>query len=136
MLLNIGLADIFKVVAVILLIIALLRTKKKDYEYNDLDKKGVFLNIVLGVIYVPLSLAGVTMVFFADSPGRLTEVQRSLLHTGIYCGISVPLIAIASILTSVIARKWGKSKFSFCIQFLPILVFLFAFALCACATIN
>lgn len=126
----------FEVLAVIALVIALLIPKKKDYEYNALDKKGVIFNIVLSVIYVPLSLAGVFMIFFADNPTGLTEGQLRLLETGIYCGISVPLIAIASIFASIVARKRGKRIFSFVIQFLPLIMFLLALTLCICATIQ
>ena len=83
---DISLIDILRVVAVVVLLIAIFIPKKNGYEYNSLDKKGVIFNIVLSCIYVPLS--------------------------------------IASIFTSAITRKRGKSKFSFIIQFLPILVFV------------
>ena len=38
--------------------------------------------------------------------------------------LAVVVLSIASIFTSAITRKRGKSKFSFIIQFLPILVFI------------
>ena len=83
---DIALIDILKILAVIMLIIAIFIPKKNGYEHNSLDKKGVIFNIVLSCIHV--------------------------------------LLSIASVFTSVITRKRGKSKFSFIIQFLPILVFV------------
>ncbi len=112
-------------VAVIVLLIALLMPKKNGYEYNYIDKKGVTLNIILSVIYIPLSLIGMFTVFFADAPTtNYSDLKKLLLNIVIYIGLSISIISIASIFTSVVARKRGKSRFSFVIQFLPIPVFI------------
>lgn len=114
-----------KMVAVIVLLIALLMPKKNGYEYNYIDKKGVTLNIILSVIYIPLSLIGMFTVFFADAPTtNYSDLKKLLLNIVIYIGLSISIISIASIFTSVVARKRGKSRFSFVIQFLPIPVFI------------
>jgi len=123
--LNITIMDILKILAVIVLIIAVFIPKKNDYEYNSLDKKGVVFNIVLSCIYVPLSIAGVFTIFFWDAPTtNYSELKILLLDIITWIGLSIPLLSIASIFTSAITRKRGKSKFSFIIQFLPILVFV------------
>ena len=117
--------DVFKILAVVVLIIAFLIPKKNNYEYNSLDKKSAVLNIILSIIYVPLSIMGVFTIFFADAPTtNYSELKILLLDTIIWMGFSIPLLSIASIFTSVLARKRGKSKFSFIIQFLPVLVFV------------
>ena len=122
---DISLIDILKVVAVVVLLIAIFIPKKNDYEYNSLDKKGVIFNIVLSCIYVPLSIAGIFTIFFWDAPTtNYSELKILLLDIITWIGLSIPLLSIASIFTSAITRKRGKSKFSFIIQFLPILVFV------------
>jgi len=122
---DIALIDVLKILAVIVLIIAIFAPKKNGYEYNSLDKKGVIFNIVLSCVYVPLSIAGVFTIFFWDAPtANYSELKILLLDIITWFGLSIPLVSIASIFTSVITRKRGKSKFSFIIQFLPILVFI------------
>lgn len=122
---DIALIDILKILAVIVLIIAIFIPKKNGYEYNSLDKKGTIFNIVLSCIYVPLSIAGVFTIFFWDAPTTdYSELKILLLDIITWIGLSIPLLSIASIFTSVITRKRGKSKFSFIIQFLPIPVFV------------
>ena len=122
---DISLIDILKVVAVVVLLIAIFIPKKNGYEYNSLDKKGVIFNIVLSCIYVPLSIAGIFTIFFWDAPTtNYSELKILLLDIITWIGLSIPLLSIACIFTSAITRKRGKSKFSFIIQFLPILVFV------------
>ena len=122
---NITIMDILKVVAVVVLLIAIFAPKKNGYEYNSLDKKGVIFNIVLSCVYVPLSIGGLFTIFFWDSPTtNYSELKILLLDIITWIGLSIPLLSIASIFTSVVTRKRGKSKFSFVIQFLPMLVFV------------
>ncbi len=132
----VNLIDICKMAAVAVVVIVFCTSVKKERAYSRLDKLGVVLNIVLSVLYVPLSLAGVCMIFFADNPSGLSSVQLSLLYAGIICGTSIPVISISGILLSVFARRKGHSIFSFCVQFLPILIFLTAIALWASATVH
>lgn len=131
-----SLIDIFIIAVVALLIIALLIPQKKGYECNSLDKKGKILNIILSYVYIPLSILGVFMIFFADNPIGLTPMQLKLLYTAISFGVSMPFVSIISIFTSIVTRKRGKSKFSFVIQFLPTVVFIIAIVLWACSTIS
>ena len=122
---DIALIDIMKILAVIVLIIAIFIPKKKEYEYNSLDKKGVIFNVILSIIYVPLSIMGIFTMFFADAPAEInSSLKNSLIDIIIRLGFSIPPLSITSIFTSVLTRKRGKSKFSFIIQFLPIPVFV------------
>lgn len=121
---NITLIEVLKILAIVVLLIAFLMPRKNGYEYNSLDKKGVVSNIVLSIIYVTLSIMGVFTIFFWDAPTtNYSELKILLLDIVTWIGLSIPLLSIASIFTSAIARKRGKSKFSFIIQFLPIPVF-------------
>lgn len=131
-----SLIDIFIIAVVALLIIALLIPQKKGYECNRLDKKGKILNIILSYVYIPLSILGVFMIFFADNPIGLTPMRLKLLYTAISFGVSMPFVSVISIFISIVTRKRGKSKFSFAIQFLPTAVFIIAIVLWACSTIS
>ena len=122
---NITLIDVLKMLVVVILVIVFFIPKKKEYEYNSLDKKGVIFNVILSIIYVPLSIMGFFTIFFADAPAEINSSLKNLLiDIIIWLGFSIPLLSIASIFASVLARKRGKSKFSFIIQFLPIPVFV------------
>ncbi len=117
--------DVLKILAVVVLLVAIFIPKKNDYEYNTLDKKAVALNIILSIIYVPLSIAEVFTIFFWDAPTtNYLALKICLLDVITWIGLSIPLLSIASIFTSVITRKRGKRQFSFIIQFLPIPVFV------------
>lgn len=122
---NITLIDIIKILAIVVLLIAIFIPKKKDYEYNSLDQKGVVLNIILSIIYVPLSIMGVFTIFFWDAPTTdYSALKILLLDIITWIGFSIPLLSTVGIFTSAITRKRGKSKFSFIIQFLPIPFFV------------
>ena len=117
--------DILKILVIVVLLIAILVPEKKGYKYTSLDKKGIVFNILLSIIYIPMSIAGLFTIFFWDSPiTDYSELKRLLLNIVTWVGFSIPLLSIVSIFTSVVARRRGKSKFSFTIQFLPILVFI------------
>ena len=121
---NIALVDIFKIIAVIALVVAFIIPKKKGYEYTKLDRTGAILNIVLLVLYFVMSVIGITTVFFSDSTATMSESKYNLMITVISIGVSIPLLAIASLFASVVLRKRGKSKLSFCVQFFPLLFFI------------
>lgn len=95
----------------------------KRVQYNKLDKIGLVLNIILSVIYVPISLFGVFSVMMADAMHMYSETVKIILSFMIYLGISLPIISIASIALSVFFRKKGKSVLSFFLQFIPLFVF-------------
>ena len=95
----------------------------KKVQYNKLDKIGLVLNIILSVIYVPISLFGVFSVMMADAMHMYSETVKIILSFMIYLGISLPIISIVSIALSVFFRKKGKSVLSFFLQFIPLFVF-------------
>lgn len=95
----------------------------KRVQYSKLDKIGLVLNIILSVIYVPISLFGVFSVMMADAMHMYSETVKIILSFMIYLGISLPIISIVSISLSVFFRKKGKSVLSFFLQFIPLFVF-------------
>ena len=95
----------------------------KRVQYNKLDKIGLVLNIILSVIYVPISLFGVFSVMIADAMHMYSETVKIILSFMIYLGISLPIISIVSIALSVFFRKKGKSVLSFFLQFIQLFVF-------------
>ena len=95
----------------------------KRVQYNKLDKIGLVLNIILSVIYVPISLFGVFSVMIADAMQMYSETVKIILSFMIYLGISLPIISIVSIALSVFFRKKGKSVLSFFLQFIQLFVF-------------
>ena len=126
------LLDIFGIFALLCLGICFIIPKKKGYEYTKLDKAGFILNIVLSAAYLPMSLMGIFTIFFFDDP-NLTKSQANMLGYGVALGVLLPIIATLCILTSVITRKRAKSKFSFAVQFVPLVQFAVMIGLCIAA---
>ena len=106
-------------ILIIILIIVIARERKNN-RYNELDRIGIVTNIFLSVLYVFLSFIGMMTITLGDNPDNVTLMIEIIG----YIGISMPYISIASIFISIFARKKGKSKFSFVIQFFPLIMFL------------
>ena len=82
------------------------------------DVVGILSNVVMSLLYAPLSFACLFSVFMADYPPE-DLVASQLLYAALYLFLSVPVFCIVGIVWSVIARSREKYKFSFAIQFLP-----------------
>lgn len=91
-----------------------------DHKYTTLDKIGLVTNILLAVLYIPLSLFGLFSVFAADSMFMYSELIQKIISFMILLGLILPFLSVASIVISVVLRKKGKSIASFLIQFVPI----------------
>lgn len=101
---------------------------------KKLDKVCRVFNIVLGIVYVPLSLLSWLLQMASESTiGATNPVYITLI--GISCVISfcIPFLCVGGILASVKLRKKGYSKLAFCIQFLPLAIFLLNMILLGCA---
>lgn len=97
-----------------------------EMKLNKIDKIGKVFNLILGVIYLPLSFFSWLMMMASE----LTIDVTNSLYTAlidIFCFISflIPFLCVASIILSFVLRQKGRSIFSFVIQFLPIAVFGF-----------
>lgn len=95
----------------------------KKATYNKLDKIGVVCNIVLAVLYVPMSLYGIFSLFTADSMSMYSEPVQNGITLLIGVGIALPFLSVAGILASVVLRKMGIRIWSFVIQFVPLILF-------------
>lgn len=95
---------------------------KKD-NYKNLDRIGFIFNIILSVLYVPLSLYGIFSLFFADSMFMYSETIQKIIELMIAIGITLPFVSVLSIVFSVVFRKKGKQILSFTVQFIPLVLF-------------
>ena len=93
-------------------------------QNSTLDTAGVFLNILLSLLYVPISLYGIFSVFAADSMSLYSAGVQKVIELMIGIGVSLPFASILSIMTSVALRRKGISVLSFAIQFVPLLLFV------------
>jgi len=96
----------------------------KKSTYTKLDRIGFITNIVLSVLYIPLSIYGIFSLFAADSMFMYPESLQKIIDILISVGICLPFVSVASIALSVVFRKIGKRYLSFVIQFIPIIIFL------------
>ena len=96
----------------------------KKGKYNKLDKIGFIFNIILSILYVPMSLYGIFSVFAADSMFMYSETIQKIIDLMITIGITLPFVSVLGILLSVIFRKKGKRILSFTIQFIPLILFI------------
>ena len=96
----------------------------KKENYNKLDKIGFIFNIILSVLYVPMSLYGIFFLFAADSMFMYSETIQKIIDLMITIGITLPFVSVLGIVLSVIFRKKGKRILSFTIQFIPLILFI------------
>ena len=77
----------------------------KKANYNKLDKTGFIFNIILSVLYVPMSLYGIFSLFAADSMFMYSETIQKIIDLMITIGITLPFVSVLGIVLSVIFRK-------------------------------
>ena len=96
----------------------------KKENYSKLDKIGFVFNIILSVLYIPMSLYGIFSLFAADSMFRYPEPIQKIIGIMITIGITLPFVSVFGIFFSVVFRKKGKRILSFTIQFIPLILFI------------
>lgn len=110
-------------IIIAMIVIAIVKNQSKGERLNNkLDKVGAIFNIVLSILYIPLSYISIMMVMVSDVFSA-NQLYNNLISIFCYITITFPLICIISIALSVILRIKGKSIASFRIQFLPLVVF-------------
>lgn len=93
---------------------------------RKLDKVGLVTNILLGILYVPLSMvAGLFGMMGEGYINRSTPTQDFVISLITYLGFFTFLTAMGSILCSVLLRRWGYSVKSFWVQFGTLFHFAF-----------
>lgn len=93
--------------------------KDKEYEYSKLDKIGVILNFLVGIVAVPF-ISIVCMMF------GIVESDVELINQITY---NIPSIAILCLALSVVLRRKGFSKSGFFVQFGGVLLFVLTLVL-------
>ncbi len=96
----------------------------KKENYNKMDKIGFISNIILSILYVPISLYGIFSLFAADSMFMYSETIQKIIDLMITIGITLPFASVLGIVLSVVFRKKGKRILSFTIQFIPLILFI------------
>ena len=109
------------VCVVIAVVLGIVIPKKENY--TKLDKIGFIFNIILSVLYVPMSLLGIFSLFFADGMFMYSETIQKVIALMITIGITLPFASVLGIVLSVIFRKKGKRILGFTIQFIPLVLF-------------
>lgn len=101
---------------------------------KELDKLGKLLNLILGILYIPLSLFSWLLQMTSESTLNATN-QLYISLIDIFCIIAFlfPLLCIAGILASIFFRKKGHTALSLVAQFLPLAVFFLNLILLVCA---
>ncbi|MBP3412642.1 MAG: hypothetical protein J6K89_05215 [Oscillospiraceae bacterium] len=99
---------------------------------SKLDTAGFITNILLGLLYLPLSIVGYLfgMVSEAYMEGS-TAVQNFLCDSITILGVLTPVVAFGGILCSALLRRQRRSKLSFLTQFSG----LIHLAVCICLII-
>ena len=99
-----------------------------------IDRIGKIFNLILGILYIPLSLFSWLLQMASESTMSATN-PLYINFINIFCVIAflIPLLCVAGILLSIVFRRKGRSVFSFVIQFLPLVIFLLNLLLLAVA---
>ena len=96
----------------------------KTENYTKLDKIGFIFNIILSILYVPMSLYGIFSLFASDSMFMYSETIQKIIEFMITIGITMPFSSVICIVLSVVFRKKGRRILSFTIQFIPLILFV------------
>lgn len=90
-----------------------------------LDKITKITNVILAVLYVPLSFyAFLCQMASEGTMGVENQLYINLIT--IFCIVCffIPLLCVLGIVLSVILRHKGRSITAFIVQFLPLIVFI------------
>ena len=117
---SVFLVPIIAILTVIFTVL-ILRGPKKNEHYSKLDRAGIVTNVILALLYIPISLIGFFSVFAFDNPPAGAVAS---LTTLVNLGISLPIVSMLSIAFSIRFRRSGHSVLSFCVQFVPLTLFI------------
>ena len=106
------------IMCVYLLLCLIFVRRDKEYSYSTLDKVGIALNFLLGIVAMPF-------IYFFCMFFSLVGSGMVLVDQIVY---TMPPFAILCLALSVVFRRRGYSKPGFFIQFVGILPFVILFA--------
>ena len=88
------------------------------------DRIGFLCNVVLAVIYIPMSVSSIFSLYAADTMFMFSENTQKHIDALMTVGVLMPLICVVSLALSVILRKKGAWVLSFVVQFVPLVLYL------------
>ena len=92
---------------------------------KSINEASKICNIVLGVIYVPLSLYCFLLQMVSEGKiGATNSLYIGLTDLFCYVALLIPVLCIVGIVLSVVFRKDGHGIVSLVVQFVPLIVFL------------
>ncbi len=117
---------VFIVVMLIILVCFITNAKNNENDsVRKIDKVGMLFNIILSIIYVPMSFVGMLGIMMSDGIISTTnQLYANLISIFCYISMATPILCIAGIILSIMLRKRGKSILAFFIQFMPLIIFL------------
>ena len=87
-------------------------------------KVGYVLNIILAILYIPMSLFSFLLGMVSEVVMDATnQIFISLIHISSCVAMLVPIFCFVGILFSIRCRKKGYIVWSFVLQFLPLVIF-------------
>ena len=96
----------------------------KNSSAKKLDRVGYVFNIVLSIIYIPISW--ISWLFMMASEAKIDATNQTFIFLiNVFCWITmiIPFLCFLGIFLSVRYRKKGYSVRSFVVQFLPLVIF-------------
>ena len=96
----------------------------KNSSAKKLDRVGYVFNIILSIIYIPISW--ISWLFMMASEATIGATNQTFIFLiTVFCWItlSIPFLCFLGIFLSVRYRKKGYSVRSFAVQFLPLIIF-------------
>ena len=104
---------IFVLISLVFLVLCLIFVRKdKEYKYTYLDKSGIILNFIIGIVALPF----ITLICWLFGIFGGGDILSQIIY-------STPSIAIVCLALSVVLRRKGVSKTGFFIQFVGIAMF-------------
>ena len=129
----INLSFLFIIVIAIVAILTISNKRKKNrieliHNKNSsakkLDRVGYVFNIILSIIYIPISW--ISWLFMMASEATIGATNQTFIFLiNVFCWITmiIPFLCFLGIFLSVMYRKKGYSVRSFVVQFLPLIIF-------------
>ncbi len=89
------------------------------------NKIGIIFNIVLGALYLPMSLFSFLLIMASDGTIDATNaLYINLIRVFCFICFVIPFLCVAGVVSSIILRIKGHKHLSFIIQFLPLIIFV------------
>ncbi|MBE7021109.1 MAG: hypothetical protein E7411_06735 [Ruminococcaceae bacterium] len=97
---------------------------------KKIEKIGYVFNIILTILYIPISLFSFLLGMLSETVMDTTsQMLIRLIHISSCVAMIVPVLCFIGILFSIRCRKKGYIIWSFVLQFAPLVIFCLNFIL-------